>query len=199
MGPREWNWEAAAWVRNNETESPAWQWLPCQQLKPKREAIRTRTTGMRMGMELELPSASASFRSPHSAISPSLFHSVSVCVCVCWWLSAFKNLGQSSEHKQNLDDDGYLTMLNNKWVDTYTHTYTYTYMQYVSLDMCVCVCVCMQVIYWVAHAWVLVWVWVLWNNECDCDREKRKGRRKGVKERGSSKVWEQVRRDLTDL
>lgn len=139
MGPREWDWEAAAWVRNNETESPAWQWLPCQQLKPKREAIRTRTTGMRMGMELELPSAS--FRSPHSAISPSLFHSVPVCVCVCWWLSAFKNLGQSSEHKQNLDDDGYLTMLNNKWVDTYTHTHTYTYMQYVSLDMCVCACV----------------------------------------------------------
>lgn len=76
-----------------------------------------------------------------------LSFTLSPCVCVCWWLSAFKNLGQSSEHKQNLDDDGYLTMLNNKWVDTYTHTHTYTYMQYVSLDMCVCVCVCMQVIY----------------------------------------------------
>lgn len=61
-----------------------------------------------------------------SAIS---LHSVAiecVCVCVCW-LSAFKNLGQSSEHKQNLDDDGYLTMLNNKWVDTHTDTDTNTY------------------------------------------------------------------------
>lgn len=110
---------------------------------------------------------------------PSLFHSVAIvcvwmcrCVCVCVWsLSAFKNLGQSSEHKQNLDDDGYLTMLNNKWVDTYTYirTHTHTYMQCVSLDICVRV--------WVARAWVLVWVWVLWNNEHDCGREKERRHR----------------------
>lgn len=53
-------------------------------------------------------------------------HTQSVCLCVsvcnvC--VLAYKNLGQSSEYKQNLDDDGYLTVLNNKCVSTYTRTH----------------------------------------------------------------------------